>query len=180
VEPSAWVEGQARLLGSGELRTRFAENPQAVAAELGEPRLASLDPAELERQAATLVAKRRHEAAKLLPRTFEALGRDAAPIFEEFAAGFWPEGATRHAQDASAFCGWLAARKDLRLDPEERLRLRFALGKQHVLLGLVRRLKTDRGCRFGLLAVVRRQGRVHVLRIYLALPGRATDLVPLR
>jgi hypothetical protein len=121
-----------------------------------------------------------HEAAKLLPRTFEALGRDAAPIFEEFAAGFWPEGATRHAQDASAFCGWLAARKDLRLDPEERLRLRFALGKQHVLLGLVRRLKTDRGCRFGLLAVVRRQGRVHVLRIYLALPGRATDLVPLR
>ena len=114
-----------RLLSDPHLRAEWRRDPEAAARGLDvDP--AAIDVDGLEHQAETLVEKRFHEVAKLLPRTMAALGGDAARLFREHAARFWHEGHRRHGEDASAFGRWLADRR-LPHSPAELHRLRFLL-----------------------------------------------------
>ena len=63
-----------------------------------------LDPSALARFASSLLAKRRGEVAKILPRTVKALGRARfLELFREHAAAAPTEGTKRHRDDAIAF-----------------------------------------------------------------------------
>lgn len=129
--PPDFVSALGRLLAEGDLRAEFRRDPAGAAARLGlggEERdaLASLAPEGLERQAETLVAKRLHEASKLLPRTFESLGPEAARLFREHAGTSWPSGHDRHRADAVAFGRFLLQRRSRSVCRWEINRLRFA------------------------------------------------------
>ena len=85
------------LLGDVELRRRFIGNSQQVARELTDDPatiefLMKLDHLQLEKQAESLVSKRQHEVAALMPVTWQQLGGTAVSRFRNFAAeSSWPQ-----------------------------------------------------------------------------------------
>lgn len=108
------VEGIAQLLSSFELRERFSNSPEEVAAQLAlapEDRKAfiELDPAQLERQANILLNKRWHEVRRLVPKTIESLDERAVDVFRFYATNDWPIGHRRHPVDALCFLKFLIA-----------------------------------------------------------------------
>jgi hypothetical protein len=154
-----------RLLSDPALRAEFRRDPEATARTL-DVDLAGIDPEELEHQARTLVDKRFHEVAALLPRTMEALGPDGARLFREHAEGFWPGGHRRHAEDADAFGRRLEARR-LPRSRWELNRLRFALGGGRWSLGFVSDAWIGGRPRSALQLLFRRRGVVRSVAIYL-------------
>lgn len=124
--PPELTEVLGRLLADPALRAEFRRDPEGTSARLGAP-LRGIDPGALERQAASLVAKRLHETAKLMPRTFRRLGPAARELFGGFATTFWPRGHRRHLEDAVAFGRFLLAGGVRALSRSEFNRLRFAL-----------------------------------------------------
>lgn len=154
-----------RLLSDPVLRAEFRRDPEATARAL-DVDLAGIDPEELEHQARTLVDKRFHEVAALLPRTMDALGPDAARLFREHADGFWPKGHRRHAEDAVAFGRWLEARR-LPRSRSEANRLRFALSGGRWSLGFVNDAWVGGRARSALQLLFRRRGAVRSVAIYL-------------
>lgn len=133
----------ARLLGDAELRRRFVGDSQLVARELTDDSatiefLMRLDHRQLENQAETLVAKRQHEVAELLPETWQQLGRTAISRFRNYVAeSSWPDGHTRHIRDADAFAGWLFDQQIRELEIAEWNRLRFRLTERRLTLRIV-------------------------------------------
>ncbi len=133
----------ARLLGDNELRQRFVGDSQLVARELTDNPgsiefLMRLDHQQLECQAETLVAKRQHEVAELLPETWQQLGRTAVSRFRNYVAeSSWPDGHTRHIRDADAFAGWLFDRQIWELEIAEWNRLRFRLTERRLALRIL-------------------------------------------
>lgn len=107
------VEVMGLLLRDRELRIRFANAPSAVVRELGlVPSQASfvcaLDLRQLSVQAESLIRKRQSEVARLVPKTWLRLGREAGVQFHQYAdQSPWPEGHRRHLLDASLFCRFL-------------------------------------------------------------------------
>ena len=103
----------SRLLSDIGLRKRFCEDREQVVAELTDDAttatfLSAIDFTQLDAQAETLLGKRQHEIAELLPLTWRRLGNDARKLFREYAAtSLWPEGHLRHLFDACAFVMWL-------------------------------------------------------------------------
>lgn len=122
--PLELAEALGRLLADPALRREFRRDPAGTAARL-DATLSGIDPAALEKQAESLVAKRLHEVAKLMPRTFERLGPAASGLFRGFAGTRWPRGHRRHLEDAVAFGRSL--RGHPALCRSEWNRLRFAL-----------------------------------------------------
>jgi hypothetical protein len=157
-----------RLLADPGLRSEFRRDPAATARSLdADPaELSALDPEELEHQAQTLVDKRFYEVAGLLPRTMAALGRDAERFFRDHAAGFWPEGHRRHAEDAAAFGRWLETRR-LPRSRSELNRLRFSLGGGRFSLGFVDDAWVAGRNRRALQLLYRRRGAVRSIAFYL-------------
>ena len=76
----------AQLLSDRQLRIRFRENVDDMVRELtddqaGRAFLRSLDHRLLEAQAETLITKRQHEVAQLLPLTWKQLAESAPSLF---------------------------------------------------------------------------------------------------
>jgi hypothetical protein len=93
-------------------RERFWADPEAAGVEWGLTsddiaQLAALSRPEVDQYAHGLMAKRRGEVAKLLPRTRAALGLQFRAFFTEYAAGFTPSGPGKHREDAVRFAAWL-------------------------------------------------------------------------
>ncbi len=104
--------GLARLYTDAALRERFAAAPLAVGSELGldaieAAELARLSTAQLNRFANSLLAKRRHEVAKLLPLTRQLLGANFTHLFERHAGTCLPAGSKKHLADALGFAKFL-------------------------------------------------------------------------
>jgi len=131
------------LLGDVELRRRFIGNSQQVARELTDDPatiefLMKLDHLQLEKQAESLVSKRQHEVAALMPVTWQQLGGTAVSRFRNFAAeSSWPQGHTRHISDAEAFSSWLFERQVRELEIAEWNRLRFRLTDRRLAIRIL-------------------------------------------
>lgn len=154
-----------RLLADPALRAEFRRDPAATAREL-DADLSGIDPVELECQAATLVDKRFHEVAKLLPRTIALLGADAARVFGAHAGLFWPEGHRRHAEDAVAFGRFLQERR-FPCCRSELHRLLFAMGKGRLSFRFVPDAWVGGRARRALQVLYRRRGAVGSLAVTL-------------
>lgn len=118
------------LVTDPTLRERFLLDPARVAAALGfEPgvaaALATIPPRQLRHYGASLLGKRRMDAAKCLPLTARALGAERfGALFREYAAAFHPSGQGRHCDDAVAFIEWLRGpRNRTQVEPEWALEL---------------------------------------------------------
>jgi hypothetical protein len=153
-----------RLLADPALRAEFRRDPAATARRL-DADLSAIDPDELERQAETLVDKRFHEVAKLLPRTIALQGGDAARIFAAHASLFWPEGHRRHADDAVAFVRFLRER-DFPWVRAEYTRLVFAMRGSRLSFRLVPDAWVGGRARRALQILYRRRGAVRSLALY--------------
>jgi len=164
-----------RLLRDPKLRAAFRRDPHAAAARLGirdsdREAVAALDADGVEAQARTLLEKRLHEVATLLPLTFARLGPEGSRRFLEHAQAEWPEGHTRHLEDAASFGGLLEVGGDRRLCRAELNRVRFALGRSRFSVRAVRGVPL--GGRFRLAVQVLWQSRTRTPKerfLYLAL-----------
>ncbi len=125
-----------RLLSDRGLRQAYQRDPEGVARTLSVDKCAlapfvALDPDALETQAQLLVNKRFFEAQRIIPQTFALLGTEARTFFWAYAETQWPEGHTRHMQDAVAFYRYLLPLVRSKVNRSELNRLRFVLeGKQ--------------------------------------------------
>ncbi|MFT5095977.1 MAG: hypothetical protein ACKVII_20805 [Planctomycetales bacterium] len=134
----------AQLLSDRQLRIRFRENVDDMVRELtddqaGRAFLRSLDHRLLEAQAETLITKRQHEVAQLLPLTWKQLAESAPSLFAAYVdESVWPEGHNRHLHDAECFGRWLAGRADSRLVRAEWSRVRFRISGSRVTIRIVR------------------------------------------
>lgn len=134
----------ARLLGDNALRRRFVADSQQVTRELTDDPgciefLASLDHFQLENQAETLVAKRQHEVAQLLPETWKRPGGISASLFKSYAEeSDWPDGHNRHLKDAESFGTWLVGHAKGELVVTELHRVRFLLSRRRLAVRIVR------------------------------------------
>jgi hypothetical protein len=159
-----------RLLSDPSLRAAWRRDPEATARRLdAEPETAAaLDAVDLEHQAETLVEKRFHEVSRLLPRTLAILGGGAAAAFREHAAGFWPEGHRRHAEDASAF-GRMLEQRRLPHSPSELHRLRFMLAGRRFSAAFVPDAWVGGRPRRALQVLYRRRGALRSFALYFGL-----------
>ena len=102
----------AQLLSDSRLRHDFSRDPATVVDRLALPpasiaALQEIDTGLLERQARSLLGKRRFKVTQILPRTWQHLGDDATDLFKEYALEApWPTGHRRHLLDAAAFCSF--------------------------------------------------------------------------
>lgn len=138
MSPPDFTQAVARLLSDRVLRERFRADPESVAVALtnnatDRSLVAGLDSAQLEMQAETLLAKRRHQVAARLPKTW-ALSESAPGLFDAYAAERpWPRGHRRHEHDSLAFIRWLAEH-DRAWQFAEMARLEFQLSSRRVRL----------------------------------------------
>jgi len=89
VSPSDLTRPLVRLLSDTRLRHEFRHDPAGVARRLSVPdanlaALLAIDRKLLERQARSLLGKRRFEVAKILPCTWIRLGDGASRIFNDY------------------------------------------------------------------------------------------------
>ena len=102
----------ARAYTDAAFRERLLASPRRVGAELGlaaadAEQLARLSAAQVKTFAGSLRAKRRNEAAKLLPHTVRALGNRFAALFDRHAQTYVPSGINKPREDALAFANFL-------------------------------------------------------------------------
>ncbi|MBD2576213.1 hypothetical protein [Oscillatoria sp. FACHB-1406] len=102
----------ARLYTNRQLREDFFTNPPDVARKWGIEegsiqQLSTLDRAQVEFFASSLISKRLNQVSKFLPLTQKALGRDFSRLFVDYAETYSPSGIKKHWQDALAFCDFL-------------------------------------------------------------------------
>jgi len=142
--PDSEVALLTRLLSDSNLRRRFRENAEEVARQLtDEPLLVSflmsLDHPQLEAQAATLIMKRQHEVAQLLPMTWRLLSKSAPTLFQAYTEESpWPEGHARHLLDAEAFGLWLVTGSHVEPVATEWNRLRFLVSGRRAAIRIAR------------------------------------------
>jgi hypothetical protein len=102
-----------RLVTDPSLYVRFLAQPIVVASELGFEAtvatvLASIPPSQIRQYGASLLGKRRIDAAKCLPLTVRTLGPDRfGALFRNFALDFRPQAKPNPGRDAIAFTQWL-------------------------------------------------------------------------
>jgi hypothetical protein len=101
----------ARIYTDSDLRERFFADPQAVGRQLGlasdeSARLAQIPPQQAAYFAASLLNKRIHEVAKLLPLSARLLGQQFRKLFREYAQTGVPSGTKKHTEDAISFAAY--------------------------------------------------------------------------
>jgi hypothetical protein len=126
-----FITALGRLLGDGRLRSAFALDPRAVAAQLqlapkDWPGWLALAPAELELQARILLRKRLALVRPLLPATTQRLGDALWPGFLECARNHWPAKQRPALDDARRFCRWLRQKNENLVLRSEWNRLQFS------------------------------------------------------
>lgn len=170
------VDLLSRLLSDSVLRQRFRENSFDVIEELTDSAeaatfLSAINHEQLEAQAETLIGKRRHEVAQLMPLTFERLDGDADELFRSYVSDSpWPKGHSRHLRDAAAFGTWLHTRSPHEAVRIEWNRLCFAESGRTVSAHIMH----HRPIRFVVQLLIRkRNGRVRQFLWNLGLPGRS-------
>lgn len=131
-----------RLLSDGVLRRAYQQDPEGVARTLSVDECAlapfvALDPGALEIQARLLVNKRFFEVRRMIPQTCALLGAEARTFFWAYAETQWPEGHTRHIQDAVAFCRYLLRLARVKVNRSELNRLRFVLEGRRIRIHLL-------------------------------------------
>ncbi len=134
----------ARLLSDARLRREYTLDATALAHRLDVDAshlegFLGLDRDGLEIQAETLVAKRFHEVASMLPETIARYGEAARQKFFDFADSTWPTGHRRHLEDAVAFCRYLKRQGDPGPSERECNRLYFMWQNRKFALHFVRR-----------------------------------------
>ena len=108
----------ARIYTDSDLRERFFADPQAVGQQLGlasdeADSLARIPARQAAYFAASLLNKRIHEVAKLLPHSSRLLGQQFRKLFREYAQTHLPGGTKKHLEDAVSFAAY--AERDSRL-----------------------------------------------------------------
>ena len=121
-----------RLLTDPVLRREFENSPVEVARKVAirdvdREAFLSLDPREVQAQAQTLLEKRLHEVARLLPVTFKQLDPRARTYFLDYANSRWPKGHARHLDDAVGFCHYLGEIGVMEVSRSEFNRVKFIL-----------------------------------------------------
>jgi hypothetical protein len=101
----------ARIYTDNALRERFFADPQTVGLELGlrsdeAEQLARISAQKAAHFAASLLNKRIHEVAKLLPLSSRLLGQQFRKLFRDYAATHLPVGAKKHLEDAIGFAAF--------------------------------------------------------------------------
>ena len=155
-----------------ETAERLSVRPSDVDAFL------SLDAADLEAQAETLVRKRFHEVAGMIPETITGLGgrEEARHVFEEYATTRWPAGHRRHLADAVAFCAHLLGQERRTVCRAEYHRLRFVLCRRRVAMHVVPSEIVDGRPRCALQILYGRRGRFpRQVLVYVELPFRSRE-----
>jgi hypothetical protein len=108
----------AELFTDAGAREHFDRDGAAFAAARGltereREQLDALSSSSIPAYAATLVRKRRAEAARLLPKTHAALGEDFGAAFNTWAArASLPADESRYARDAAGFGHYVLAERD--------------------------------------------------------------------
>lgn len=102
----------AQLYTHRQLREQFFTNPAEVREKWGIEeasiqQLSTLDRAQVEFFASSLIHKRLNQVSKLLPLTQKALGRDFSRLFLDYAETYSPSGIKKHLNDGLAFCNFL-------------------------------------------------------------------------
>lgn len=168
--PFDLTSGLGRLLADPGLRAELRNDPEAAARKLGAAQgdLAGLDLEGLEQQASTLVEKRFHEVAKLLPATFAGLHCAAKRHFGDYAPTYWPTGHRRHDLDADAFARFLEDR-GVKTGRAEVHQLRFSLQERRWSMSFVPDAWVDGKARPALQLLFRRGGGVRALAFYFEL-----------
>ncbi len=162
-QPAA-VKMLGLLLRDRELRHRFAIDRSAVLQEFGiAPDQASLfcvlDSGQLDVQAESLIRKRRFEVARLLPKTWLRLGRQAPVKFRQYVdQSPWPEGHRRHLADASMFCRFLRESAPTEYLRSEHHWVAFLAGDRPVAIRAVPDLVIRGKQRWAVLVCFRRNG----------------------
>lgn len=137
------VEAIGLLLRDSRLRERFGVNRKAVLEELAvEPEamgcLLQLSLEQLGSQAEALIRKRRGAVAKLLPKTWQRLGRSAGQRFRDYlGCSEWPTSHDRLLIDAESFCCFLAAHREEAYSHGEHHWLRFLLSRRRFSVQLL-------------------------------------------
>ncbi|MGI9473235.1 MAG: hypothetical protein ACR2NZ_16965 [Rubripirellula sp.] len=164
----------ARLLTDRHLRERFVREPAEVAAVLthdGVQRefLLHLDRQRLVEQAESLIRKRQHEVAGLVPSTWASLGTTAVQQFRRYVDdAAWPAGHRRHQQDAFAFCEFLRQSGVIGYAAAEERWLRFQLARSRCRVGFVADVMIDGRPRYALQVFLRdRRGQPHRRHFFL-------------
>jgi hypothetical protein len=175
LEPAKnWVAFQARLLSDRRLREQFRHAPKDTAERSGLTggdlqTAASVDVDALDTQAELLIAKRRHEAQRLLPTTFSNIGEPVKDHFADYAESCWPNGNRYHHRDAAGFCTYLRQHRIPGLCNSEANLVRFEARGAKLSAHPVRDLPIRHRHRPGLQILYRMQGRTRQLAIYLVI-----------
>lgn len=109
----------ARIYTDSDLRERFFADPQTVGQQLGlasdeSARLAQIPAEQAAYFAASLLNKRIHEVAKLLPLSARLLGQQFRKLFREYAQTNVPSGTKKHSEDAVGFVAYAERSQRLR------------------------------------------------------------------
>jgi hypothetical protein len=129
--------------------------------------LALADADGLNQQAASLLNKRFHALARLIPRTMLLLGPRAWEEFVPFAAGYWPTGHLRHAADAAAFGMHLRRTARLGVCHAEIHVARFVARRRRLALCWAPGTPLGGRPRRSVQIIYRRRGRIRQLFFYL-------------
>jgi hypothetical protein len=159
-----FVTVMGRLLCDPSARQRFVADRQRYLSELeldsaAREALLSVDTTALERQAAVLLNKRRHEVRKLLPETMARLGNRATAVFDDFASSNWPTSHRRHVEDAVAFGDHLARRQPHAVARAEINRLAFLLSRRRFAVAWLTDYAIYSRHHFALQLLIRKQSR---------------------
>ena len=148
------ITALGRLLRDGSLRDRYAIRPEKTIRELNVVEsevgtLLKLNPDDLEAQADVLLRKRYEAVLRLIPQTCKTLGREAWPVFADYARCCWPPEENSAPKDARRFCEHLLKKRQFIAPQNERNRIAFRLGKKRVAIHVVKNLVIGNRLRTG-------------------------------
>ena len=163
-----------RLLTDASLRRGFRADPAGTADAMGvtmtdRRRIIELCIEDLETQANTLISKRFHAVAAILPQTMMALGEASFASFVPYANGFWPRGHLKHFEDAVAFGRFLQTRGVHQLNALELNRVAFLVEQRRCALYWAPRAAVSGRLRHVLQLLFRKRGQVRQVLWFLAL-----------
>jgi len=158
-----FITAFGRLLRDGNLRDRFAANPQAVAEEIhlrraDWPAWGQLIPADVEFQAVVLLRKRLDLIKFLAPETCRRMGEKLWSVFHDYARASRPPDGSAKISDAFLFCRHLNAQNPEAVVASERNRLDFAVSKKRMALHRVQMPTGKRKASCGLQLFLRGRG----------------------
>lgn len=167
------ITALGQLLTNPSLRRLFRHDPVLTAnhVKLRHEDLVlfvALDPDGMEAQAETLMKKRLRAVRSILPELFENNDEVIAQHFFAYAETVWPNGHTRHQQDAIHFAHYLLTKETI-LSKAEQNRIRFLVHRKRLGVHFVKRMMIRGRSRSVIQIFYRSCNKTNELRMYLAL-----------